>query len=145
MGRITSGIGLVSGINSSQIIDQLMSIESQPVTLLKNRVDSVGQQKQAYTDLTSQLSAMQLSSGSLRKPSFFQASTVTSSDPDTLSATLPKARRLGRINSKSRGLSPRSRRSVRDLPTPTRRRLAQGLSPSDWAAAILITKAFWAT
>ena len=30
MGTITSSVGLVSGINSKDIIDQLMAIEAQP-------------------------------------------------------------------------------------------------------------------
>ena len=40
MGTITSGIGLVSGINTGQIIDQLMALESRPKTLLQTRIDS---------------------------------------------------------------------------------------------------------
>jgi flagellar capping protein FliD len=51
MGRISTGIGLVSGINSKDIIDQLMSLESRPKDLLQTRVDSTNQQRLAYTDL----------------------------------------------------------------------------------------------
>ena len=47
MGTITSNIGLISGINTGQIIDQLMSIESQPVAVLTNKISSTTAQQQA--------------------------------------------------------------------------------------------------
>ena len=52
MGRISTGIGLVSGINSKDIIDQLMALESRPKNTLQTRIDSITQQKLAYTDLS---------------------------------------------------------------------------------------------
>ena len=51
MGTITSNIGLVSGINTGQIIDELMSLESQPVQLIQTRISSANTQMQAYNDL----------------------------------------------------------------------------------------------
>ena len=68
MGRISSSIGLVSGINTSQIIDQLMTIEKQPVTVLQKRIDSVGQQKQAFTDIGTALTSLGTSSAQFRAP-----------------------------------------------------------------------------
>ena len=43
MGRISSGVGLVSGINTTQIIDQLMALEAQPKTLLQARIQGMRQ------------------------------------------------------------------------------------------------------
>ena len=45
MGRISTGVGLVSGINSKDIIDQLIALESRPKDLLQARLDGVNQQK----------------------------------------------------------------------------------------------------
>ena len=87
MAQITSGIGLISGINTSQIIDQLMSLESQPKTVLQGRIDTATQQKQAYTDLQTQLQQLQTIGMGLERPTTFLNSTATSSDQNTLTAT----------------------------------------------------------
>src|SRR4026208_2217124 len=87
MGRISSGVGLVSGINSKDIIDQLMALEARPKTLIEKRIESVNQQKLAYTEMSTKLAAMKLSGQSLKKISFFQNATATSSDEDVMTAT----------------------------------------------------------
>ena len=68
MGRISTGIGLVSGINSKDIIDQLMAIESRPKDTLQTRIDSITQQKLAYTDLQTRLTSLKLSGTTLSSP-----------------------------------------------------------------------------
>ncbi len=87
MGQITSGIGLVSGINTSSIIDQLMAIEQRPVTLLQARVKGISDQKAAYTDLATQLGTLNTAATDLGKAETFQQSQATSSDENVLSAT----------------------------------------------------------
>src|SRR6476469_234505 len=87
MGKITSGIGLVSGINSKDIIDQLMALESKPKDLIQTRIDSTNDQQVAYTDLQTRLTSMRISATSFKKPSFFEASVANSSDDDVLTAT----------------------------------------------------------
>ena len=87
MGTITSSVGLVSGINTGQIIDELMSIESQPVQLIQTRISSVNTQMQAYNDMETQLTSLQQIGMSLELPSTFGASTATSSNPNVLTAT----------------------------------------------------------
>lgn len=87
MAQITSGVGLVSGINTGQIIDQLMAIESQPVTRLQTRITTANQQKQAYTDLQTQLQSLQSIGMALERPTTFLASTADSSNKDVLTAT----------------------------------------------------------
>ena len=61
MGRISSGIGLVSGINSAQIIEQLISLEARPKQMLETRIAQTNQKKLAYTDLSTRLTALKLS------------------------------------------------------------------------------------
>lgn len=95
MGTITSGIGLVSGINSKDIIDQLMSIESKPIDLIKSRMDDVTKQKLAYTEISTRLTSLRLSASSFQKQSFFENSTANSSNEDALTATATKGAAVG--------------------------------------------------
>ena len=95
MGTITSGIGLVSGINSKDIIDQLISIEERPKNLLKTRIEGVNQQKLAYTELSTRLTGLRLSATNLQKPSFFQNATANSSDEGVITATASKGAAVG--------------------------------------------------
>lgn len=87
MGTITSGIGLVSGINTKDIIDQLMAIEARPVNLLQTRIDTTNQQKLAYTDLSTRLTSLRIAAQTLTKPGTFSARNATSSNENVLTAT----------------------------------------------------------
>jgi flagellar hook-associated protein 2 len=87
MGQITSSVGLVSGINTGDIINQLIAIEQQPVTQLQTRISSLAAQKAAYTSLSSSLTSIQQNAQTLAKASTFQNATATSSDDTVVSAT----------------------------------------------------------
>src|SRR3954467_9339411 len=95
MGRITSGVGLVSGINSKDIIDQLIALESKPKDLLQTRIDSVTQQKVAYTDLQARLTSRRLTGTTLKKTTTFQAAVANSSNEDVLTATAANGAAIG--------------------------------------------------
>ena len=87
MGRISTGIGLISGINSKDIIDQLMALEARPKDLIKARMDAAGKQKLAWADITARLASLKLSASSLRRITFFQKAEAVSSNEDIISAT----------------------------------------------------------
>lgn len=87
MGTITSGIGLISGINTGQLISELMSIDQQPVTQLQTRMATANAQGAAYTDLSNKLQSLQQVGQSLELPSSFSNSTANSSDQNVLTAT----------------------------------------------------------
>src|SRR3954463_5439687 len=95
MGRITTGTGLLSGINSKDIIDQLMKIEEQPKDLLQTRVDSANQQKLAFTDLLTRLSSVKVFGQTIRKPQAFGAASTTSSDESVMTATASAGAAIG--------------------------------------------------
>jgi flagellar hook-associated protein 2 len=95
MGTITSGIGLVSGINTSQIIDQLIALESKPKDLLQTRIDVNTQKKVAFTDLTTRLAGFKVTGQLLQKASTFQASSTTSTNEDVLTATASNGAAVG--------------------------------------------------
>lgn len=87
MGRITTGIGLISGLNSKDIIDQLMAIEARPKKALQTRIDSINQQKLAYVDLQTRLTGLKLTGTTLKKTTAFRSASAASSNQDVLTAT----------------------------------------------------------
>lgn len=87
MAQITSNVGLISGINTGAIIDGLISLDAQPVTLLQTQINSAQQQEAAYNTIETQLTSMQQIGQNLALPQTFQNATTTSSDPDVLTAT----------------------------------------------------------
>lgn len=95
MGRITSGVGLVSGINSRDIIDQLMELEARPKSRLQSRIDAVNEQRLAYAEISTRLTTLRLSASTLRKPSSFTEATATSSNEDVLTASASRGAAVG--------------------------------------------------
>ena len=95
MASISSSVGLVSGINTGDIINQLMAIESRPKDLLQSRVDSLGQQKLAYTDLSTRLTSLRINGQALNKPSTFQSASATSSNEAAVTATTTTGATVG--------------------------------------------------
>lgn len=95
MGTITTGIGLISGINTGQIIDQLMALEQQPVTNLQSRITTANQQQAAFTDLQTRLTSLRINAQALEKPQTFAAATTTSSNPNVLTATASNGAAVG--------------------------------------------------
>jgi len=55
------GIGLVSGLPTKDIIDQLMSLEARPKTLLKNRMDAANSQRPGLHRSGARLTSIRLS------------------------------------------------------------------------------------
>jgi flagellar hook-associated protein 2 len=95
MGRITTGVGLVSGINSKDIIDQLMKLEAAPKDLLQTRVDAANQQRLAFTDLQARLSSIRVFGQSIQKTQTFSAATTASSDENVLTGTASDGAAIG--------------------------------------------------
>src|SRR3569833_1292717 len=95
MGRITTGVGLVSGINYKDIIDQLIKLESAPKDLLQTRVDTANQQRLAFTDLQARLSTLRVFGQSVQKPQTFAAATTASSDENVLTGTAADGASIG--------------------------------------------------
>ena len=87
MSGISSGVGLISGINTAQLIDQLIAIERQPIDNLKTRVSVLETQRTAFLELSAQLLAVQNSILGLGKTTFFRRFNAPSSNENVLSAT----------------------------------------------------------
>ncbi len=69
MGTITSSVGLISGLNTGSIIDQLIAIEQQPVTQLQARIATNTAQQSAYSGFQTQLTTLQGVGQALERPS----------------------------------------------------------------------------
>ena len=123
MPSISSSVGLISGLNTTDIINQLMSIEAAPVKLLQTHIDNVSQQKTAFGDLATQIGTLKDTGTALKDSKAFQAANANSSNKDVLTATATNGAAVGTYSFQvCAPSSPRSRPSPRATPTPTRRR-----------------------
>ncbi len=91
MGQITSGVGLISGINYADLIDQLLSIEARPKTIIETRNATLSATQVAFQSVNAKLLAHKLSVSTLLNSSTFSNTSATSSDESVLTATSSKS------------------------------------------------------
>ncbi|MBI4716903.1 MAG: flagellar filament capping protein FliD [Planctomycetes bacterium] len=91
MSGITSGIGLISGIDTAKLIEQLMAIEARPVQNLQRRSTNLDTQRAAILELSGKLLALQESVKDFDDPSFFQRFSVKSSNEAIATATASRS------------------------------------------------------
>lgn len=82
LGQIQVG-GIISGLDTSSIVSQLMAIDQQPITLLQSRQDAYTVQLTAYGVLENKLSTLNNAIEGLSNTSDFDVYSATSSD-DTI-------------------------------------------------------------
>lgn len=76
----TSSIsGLISGMDTTSVISQLMQIEAQPQTMLKSQLSTTQTDAAAYRDVNSAFAALATAAGALTQASTWQAAAATSS------------------------------------------------------------------
>lgn len=83
----TSIDGLISGLDTTSIITALADAKRKPITLLTNRATQQANVLQAYTNLTTQISALRNSADTISQGKVLQARTVTASQPGAVLAT----------------------------------------------------------
>ncbi|QDU30987.1 Flagellar hook-associated protein 2 [Anatilimnocola aggregata] len=79
MGRITSSVGLATGINIEDTVNKLIELSAKPRELASARKVAIGTQQAAITDLTAVTLGVQLAVRRLKNASIFTKSTITSS------------------------------------------------------------------
>jgi len=79
--------GLMSGLDTESIISKMMEIEKRPILLLQQREAGYQSKISALGTLESGLSDLQTAAQALKEPSDFTAITVTSGNPDILTAS----------------------------------------------------------
>lgn len=86
-GTIYSGVGLISGINTAQLIEQLIAIDARPKTILQNRVTVLNSQATALQEINAKLLALKGAVSTLVSPNLFKTTTAASSDSTVLTAS----------------------------------------------------------
>jgi flagellar hook-associated protein 2 len=87
MGQITTGVGLVSGLDINSIVEQLIAIESRPKNLVNRRTEVVRSQQVAFQDISARLLALKGSADSISGSSSFSGTTSNSSDESIVSVS----------------------------------------------------------
>ncbi len=87
MSGISTGTGLISGIDTATLIDQLMAIEGRPRDIIQSRVEVLEAQKAAFLDVNSRLFNLDLSATTFVDPKSFGKKLATSSNTAVLNAS----------------------------------------------------------
>ncbi len=86
MGSITTGIGLISGIDTATLIERLLALESQGKVVLQERLADLQEQQLAMLDINARLLNLKNAAAAFRTSSVFDAASATSSDETVLTA-----------------------------------------------------------
>ncbi|MFQ5733151.1 MAG: flagellar cap protein FliD N-terminal domain-containing protein, partial [Planctomycetaceae bacterium] len=87
MGSIRAGVGLVSGIDTNQLINQLLTLQSGPKLRLQKRVEGLQATTAALKALEANLLTLTTAVQDLGNPMNFSTFTVTNTDEFQLAAT----------------------------------------------------------
>lgn len=79
--------GIASGLNTTELIEQLMQIERRPITQMQQRKQTYQQRMDAWRDVNMRLANLETKLGNLLLSSTFEAIKATSSAPDAVTAT----------------------------------------------------------
>ena len=87
MGQITTGVGLVSGLDINSIVEQLIAIESRPKNLVQQRTEVIRSQQVAFQDINARLLALKGSADAISGSTSFSGTTSNSSDESIVSVS----------------------------------------------------------
>lgn len=87
MGTLFSGVGLVSGLDISAIVDQLVALDSRPRDIMLARIGRVDAQRAAYADISGRIKAALSRVTALTRRSFFESVKASSSNAAALSVS----------------------------------------------------------
>ena len=95
MGAISTGIGLISGIDTASLISQLLALEARGKIPLQTKVASLKAKQFALLDINSRLLNMQTASKSFRADLIFKSTLASSSNEDILTVSTGKSAQPG--------------------------------------------------
>jgi flagellar hook-associated protein 2 len=98
MGSITTGVGLISGIDIAALIDSIITIESQGKFRLQERVGVLQSQQTALLDVNARLLSFKSSAQAFRTNNIFSSVLATSANEDVLTATATTDAQPGTYN-----------------------------------------------
>jgi len=130
MGSISAGIGLISGIDTASLIDQLILLESRGKLLIQQRVTNLRAQQTALLDVNSRLLNFRSAVDAFRTNSIFRQALATSSNDEIISATA------------AAGASPGSFKFIVQSLVATSQKLSRGYASRDAAPLGLTSLGF---
>ena len=83
---ITTGIGLISGIDTATLISQLIALQSQPKVNLQLRLANLQTQQQALLDINARLLNLKSSASGIRTGNLFNSILTPTTDENVLTA-----------------------------------------------------------
>lgn len=86
-GLISASTGLISGIQTQQLIQALLTFDQEPITGLNDQITAEQNQQSAFSTLSSQLATLQADAQQLSSPSVLGARSATSSDSSAITAS----------------------------------------------------------
>lgn len=95
MTGISTSVGLISGIDTGALINQLLAIESRPKVLAQTRQAQLQSQQSAFLGLNSLLLALKSASAKFSTDKTFQSKLATSSSESVLTATASSSAQQG--------------------------------------------------
>jgi len=95
MGTISSGIGLISGLETADIIDQLIALQRRPIDMLDARVAGYTQQQTGLVSISAYLATIEGLSTTLADEDTFAARLATSSNESVLTVSAQSGAPLG--------------------------------------------------
>jgi len=87
--------GLASGINWTNIINDMVQAESAPITTMQAQQTTINNKNSAYETIGTDLAALQSDITTLSTPGFFQSATTSSSDSTVATASAQAGTPLG--------------------------------------------------
>lgn len=87
MGGISTGIGIFSGIDTRQLIGQLLALEARPKLSVQTRLAQLQQRQGVYLDLNSRLNTLKTAASTFRTGNIFKSMQAASSNAAVLTAT----------------------------------------------------------
>lgn len=95
MSGINTGTGLVSGLDYTSLINQLLQIEARPRTLAQRRIVDLQSDQAAFLDLRSRLTSVRTAAAAFRTQNIFNSAAVASSNESALTASASTGAALG--------------------------------------------------
>ena len=86
MSRITSGVGVFSGIDRGAIIDQLLALDGRAKTVYQKRGRDITQQQAALLDVNTRMSALRSAASKFSVSRVFASAAASSSDDTKMTA-----------------------------------------------------------
>ena len=87
MGSISTGVGLLSGIDTASLIESLLAIDQRGKIPIQIRLAQLSTAKSALLDVNSRLLALKTTSSAFRLDNVFKSVLATSSNPDQVGVT----------------------------------------------------------